>query len=337
MSPQVIALGELLVEVMRTDVDQPLSQPGEFVGPFPSGAPAIFIDAVARLGASAGFIGVIGGGGDADGSGDASADDFGQCVLSRLRDDGVDTTHVRIAPGYTTGIAFVAYRSDGSRNFLFHLPQAAASLLNPEDVDVNYVAGAEFLHVTGSALSIGESARQACYKAIRACKAAGGRVSFDPNIRPELLGVDRVREICQPLLDQCDLLLPSGLEATMLTGHADQEFVPAVAVEVRDRDERGPEGLVRDRRGVHEMDGPGVPGSTGGHEEHEESQGGMLVASETTGHDRTSGSARFLPPTGRFPRRDLDRSGRIARIPGLIIARMITPVMAQQGRGRVFP
>ena len=222
MPPQVIAVGELLVEVMRKDVDQPLSQPGEFAGPFPSGAPAIFIDAVARLGASAGFIGVVGGTAD-DGSEDSHVDAFGRCVLSRLRDDGVDTTHVRIAPGYTTGIAFVSYRSDGGRDFLFHLPQAAAGLLNPNDVDVDYVASARFLHVTGSALSIGESARQACYKAVRACKAAGGRVSFDPNIRPELLGIDRVREICQPVLDRCDLLLPSGPEATMLAGIADQE------------------------------------------------------------------------------------------------------------------
>ena len=68
MEPQVIALGELLVEVMRVDVDQPLSRPGAFVGPFPSGAPAIFIDAVARLGVSTGFIGVVG------------RDAFGQCV-----------------------------------------------------------------------------------------------------------------------------------------------------------------------------------------------------------------------------------------------------------------
>lgn len=211
MAPQVIALGELLVEVMRKDVDQPLSRPGEFVGPFPSGAPAIFIDAVARLGASTGFIGVVG------------ADDLGECVLSRLRDDGVDIEHVRTAAGYTTGIAFVSYRSDGSRSFVFHLRQAAAALLSPEDVDAAYVAQAQFVHVTGSALAISESARQACYKAVQACKAAGGRVSFDPNVRPELLGIDRVREMCQPVLQQCDLLLPSGPEATMLTGDADEE------------------------------------------------------------------------------------------------------------------
>jgi sugar/nucleoside kinase (ribokinase family) len=217
MSPQVIALGELLVEVMRPDVDQPLSRPGEFVGPFPSGAPAIFIDAVARLGVPAGFVGVVGG------TLDGEADPFGQCLLDRLHSDGVDTSHVRVAPGYTTGTAFVAYRSDGSRDFVFHLSCAAASLLCPDDIGPGILAEARFLHVTGSALSISESVRQACYKAIRICKAAGGRVSFDPNLRPELLGIGRLRDICEPVLAQCDLLLPSGPEASMITGLANED------------------------------------------------------------------------------------------------------------------
>ena len=211
MTPQVLVLGDVLVEVMRKELDQPLSKAADFVGPFPSGAACIFIDAVARLGGSAGCIGVAG------------ADDFGDCVVDRLRADGVDITHLRRAPGYTTGIAFVAYRSDGSRKFVFHLPQAAAALLGPEDVDPDYVAGAKFVHVTGSVLSMSESARQACYQATRACKDAGGRISFDPNIRPELLGIDRVREICKPVLELCDVLLPSGEEAAMLTGDDNEE------------------------------------------------------------------------------------------------------------------
>jgi sugar/nucleoside kinase (ribokinase family) len=226
MPPQIIALGELLVEVMRPAVDQPLSRPGQFLGPFPSGAPAIFIDAAARLGASTGFIGVVGG--DAAGE----EDPFGACVLDRLRQDGVDTTHVRVAPGYTTGTAFVAYRGDGSRSFCFHLPHSAAALLGPDDVDPATLSGVRFLHVTGSALAIGESARRACYKAVRLCKAAGGRVSFDPNLRPELVehrgnrALDRVRQICQPVLDHCDLLLPSGEEATMLVDLPGGEMDP---------------------------------------------------------------------------------------------------------------
>jgi sugar/nucleoside kinase (ribokinase family) len=211
MAPRVIALGELLVEVMRKQPGESLAQPGEFLGPYPSGAPAIFADAAARLGAETGFIGVV-------------ADDaFADCVVGRLRRDQVDTGHVRTVPGYTTGIAFVAYRPGGGRDFVFHLRQAAASLLCVDDVQTEYVAGADFLHVTGSALSISDSARLACYRAVEICASAGGRVSFDPNLRPELLGVDAVREICQPVLDRCHLLLPSGEEATLLTGDTDSD------------------------------------------------------------------------------------------------------------------
>jgi sugar/nucleoside kinase (ribokinase family) len=223
MPPQVIALGELLVEVMRPGVDQPLSKPGQFVGPFPSGAPAIFIDAAARLGVSTGFIGVVGGGTESE------PDPFADCLLDRLHEDGIDTSHIRTASGYTTGTAFVAYRSDGSRSFCFHLSHSAAALLGPKDVDPAYFSDVRFLHVTGSALSISDSARQACYKAIELCKAAGGRVSFDPNLRPELMGIDRVRQICQPVLERCDLLLPSGEEATMLAGAPDGQTTPEQA------------------------------------------------------------------------------------------------------------
>lgn len=211
MTPKILTLGDLLVEVMRKELDQPLSRAADFVGPFPSGAAAIFIDAAARLGGSTGCIGVAG------------PDDFGECVVGRLREDGVDTTHIRYAGGFTTGTAFVAYKSDGSRKFVFHLPHAAAAQLGPDDVDPDYVRGAAFLHITGSVLSMSESARQACYKAVKVIKAAGGRVSFDPNIRPELLGIDRVLQIVKPVIEACDLLLPSGVEATMLTGDADEE------------------------------------------------------------------------------------------------------------------
>jgi sugar/nucleoside kinase (ribokinase family) len=211
MTPKILTLGDLLVEVMRKELDQPLSRAADFVGPFPSGASAIFIDAAARLGGSTGYIGVAG------------LDDFGECVVGRLREDGVDTSHIRYAPGYTTGTAFVAYRSDGSRKFVYHLSQSAAAQLKPDDIDPDYVRGAAFVHITGSALSMNESVRQACYKAVKVVKDAGGRVSFDPNIRPELLGIDRVRGIVGPVMEACDLLLPSGAEATMLTGDADEE------------------------------------------------------------------------------------------------------------------
>ena len=211
MLPEIIAIGEALVEIMRPGKGMPLSEPGTFVGPYPSGAPAIFADAAARLGARTGFIGVVG------------ADDFGLCIRRRLENDGLDTTHLRVSPDQTTGCAFVAYFADGSRRFIFHLRHAAAGTLGPNDVRPDYFGSARFLHVMGSALALSDSSREACYKAARLAKAAGARVSLDPNLRPELLSLERARAVCAPILALADVVLPSGAEARMLTGAASDE------------------------------------------------------------------------------------------------------------------
>jgi len=206
MSVDVISLGEMLVEVMRKEIDKPLDKPADFIGPFPSGAPAIFIDAAARIGCSTGFIGVVG------------DDDFGKCLLDRFKRDKIDSTHVQVRDDRTTAVAFVMYNSDGSRKFLYHIPRAAAGELNPDMIDSEYIKSAKFLHLMGSVLSTNEDCRTACYKAMKLMKEGGGKVTFDPNLRPELLGIDKVREICQPVLEICDVVMPSGEEARMLAG-----------------------------------------------------------------------------------------------------------------------
>jgi sugar/nucleoside kinase (ribokinase family) len=204
--PEIVSMGEMLVEIMRKEVGIPLGEPAEFMGPYPSGAPAIYIDAAARLGASTGFIGVLG------------PDDFGDNVEFRLRDDDVDVSQVKRREGQTTGCAFVSYNHDGSRKFIFHLRYSAAGSLSPDDVDPEYLKGTKLLHLMGSALSVSDSSREACYKAMRAVKSGGGLISLDPNLRPELLGIDKVREIVSPVLEVCDIVLPSGEEASMLAG-----------------------------------------------------------------------------------------------------------------------
>lgn len=202
----VITLGELLVEFLHRGIDEPLDQVGDFVGPFPAGAPAIFADTVTKLGYSCGFIGVVGG------------DDFGELITKKLKDDGVDISRIRTASGYTTGTSFVTYFKDGSRKFIFHLRHAAAGQLSPGDVDPAYVSEADFLHVMGSTLSISDSSREACYRAVESASKSGVKVSFDPNLRTELMEPRTVGEICRPILENCDLLLPNAEEARLLTG-----------------------------------------------------------------------------------------------------------------------
>jgi len=206
MSPEIISLGEILVEIMRKDLDVPHSVPGVYMGPYPSGAPAIFIDASANLGASSGFIGVVG------------EDEFGELLLNRLKGDGVDTRHIQVARGFTTGTAFVMYYSSGARKFIFHLRHSAAGRLSPEDVEEEYISGAKILHVMGSSLAISESSLRACYKAADVARNSKVSVIFDPNLRPELLDVETIRKICEPVLKVSQAVLPSRDEASTLTG-----------------------------------------------------------------------------------------------------------------------
>jgi sugar/nucleoside kinase (ribokinase family) len=204
MSLEIIAIGEALVEVMRTRIGDPLDKPSEFVGPFPSGAPAIFADQAARLGHKVGFIGAVG------------DDDFGTCLLDRLQADGLDVTFCPRVPDRATGVAFVTYFSDGSRRFLYHIAHAAAGQMPKLDPD--YFKGVRFLHICGSSLSVSDTMRNHCYQAVEFTRAAGGRVSFDPNLRPELLGgAEALRRVCSPVLVASHVVLPSGAEAELLT------------------------------------------------------------------------------------------------------------------------
>jgi tagatose kinase len=209
-TPEVISIGNMLVEVMRANLDEPLDQPGTFVGPYPSGDTPIYVDTVARLGRRAGFIGVIG------------QDAFGRCLLDRFARDGVDASCVQVLPDNSTGVAFVAYFTGGNRKFLYHWRHAAAGQLAPEHVSPEYFRNAKWLHLTGCNLAVNESSREACYHAM-AYLPPDARLSFDPNIRPEVLSAEQIRELCRPVLERADVFLPSLGEAMMFTGAASDE------------------------------------------------------------------------------------------------------------------
>ncbi len=210
-NPEIICLGELLVEIMRNEKDVPHRKLGAiYKGPFPSGAPAIFIDSAARMTRDTtlktGFIGVVG------------HDEFGECVLSKLRNDKVDISQIRITESLTTGIAFNQYNSDGSRKFIF--AAGAAADTSPNDIDQEYFTNVKSLHIMGSSLSISKNSRDACYKAIKITRMMNPKaiVSFDPNLRPEMLDIEEILRISKPVLEETNVLLPSGEEAEMLAG-----------------------------------------------------------------------------------------------------------------------
>lgn len=207
---KIMTMGEILVEIMATETGQSLRRPGLLRGPFASGAPAIFIDQVGKLGElghSAGMIGCVG------------DDDFGHLNTERLLADGVDVSAVNFMPGATTGSAFVTYRANGERDFVFNIVHSASGRLGPEHVTAQALAGCNHFHVMGSSL-FSEPIIAAMKRAVSLVKAFGGTVSFDPNIRKEILTSGPMREALTHFLAQADIFLPSGGEVMMLVDAA---------------------------------------------------------------------------------------------------------------------
>ena len=208
---QVLAAGELIVELMRPAAGQPLDVRGEFKGPFASGAPANFASAAARIGKRTGFVGSTG------------QDGFGRLLRDRFLRDGIDSTLIASVKGKTTGCAFVAYDKDGGRKFIFHIAATASDRLPPPARAVRYAASFRHLHLMGCSLAISRSMRETCIAMAQAVKKAGGSVSLDPNLRPELLSDEECRSILLPVVRLSDIVLPSGGEAGLLLHEPDSD------------------------------------------------------------------------------------------------------------------
>jgi fructokinase len=199
----VVAIGEILVEIMATRVGQTFLEPGLFAGPYPSGAPAVFADQAARLGASTAMVGCVG------------EDDFGTLNIERLARSGADVRAIRRVPGATTGIAFITYREDGDRDYVFTIASSAAAALGPEQLEPGLFAGCRYFHVMGSSL-LNPGIAAAVTRGVGLAKAAGARVSFDPNVRKELLRLPGVEDTIAAVLAASDLLLPSEADLAHL-------------------------------------------------------------------------------------------------------------------------
>ena len=204
-SPVIGALGELLVEFICTQTGGRNLRAAPYAGPFPSGAPGIFIDQVARVGGRAVFAGAVG------------DDAFGRVLRGRLAEAGVAGDLIRVVPGVPTGTAHVCYDSDGSRDFVFNIAHSAASYFpdGNEAVSGFRAAGVQVLHVSGSTL--GDPAMRA--RVLAVCErlyALGVEISIDPNIRIELMTDAGYLDAMRALMAMASYVLPSDADTDLL-------------------------------------------------------------------------------------------------------------------------
>lgn len=211
---KIVVIGEILVEIMADERGDGFLKPMALTGPYPSGAPAIFVDQAARLGQPGAIVSAVGN------------DDFGRINLERLEKDGVDTSAVFVDDDRPTGSAFVRYRHDGRRDFVFNIAHAACGRLHRSAATDRVLAAADHIHVMGSSLSSPAFSGFVIASA-QALKSRGGTVSFDPNMRKEILNAPGIREAMATVLSITDLYLPSDDELFLLADAFDVQTAVA--------------------------------------------------------------------------------------------------------------
>ena len=167
--PKAICIGELLIDFVSTTTDVTLAECPSFAKA-PGGAPANVAVGLAKLDVDSGFIGKVG------------DDPFGDFLRQTLNQNAVDTSYLVSGTDSRTTLAFVATRSDGSKDITFYRNPGADIQLAPEEIDEAYIQSAELFHYGSVSLSH-QPSRDATLKAIRCAKDAGVFISYDPNLR----------------------------------------------------------------------------------------------------------------------------------------------------------
>lgn len=163
MSGKVWVLGDAVVDLLPDGAGRLLQCPG--------GAPANVAVGISRLGGKSAFIGRVG------------DDPFGHFMAQTLQAEQVDTQYLTFDPQQRTSTVVVALDEQGERTFTFMVRPSADLFLSQNNLPV--MAANEWLHVCSIALSA-EPSRSTTFAAMAQIRQAGGRVSFDPNIREDL-------------------------------------------------------------------------------------------------------------------------------------------------------
>lgn len=192
MSLDLVAIGEGMVEF---HAETPGLNSDLFRRGFAGDVVNTLIHA-ARLGLSTALVSRIG------------DDAFGQLLRAAWAGEGIDLSHAPIVTG-ENGVYFILTDELGEREFLYRRAGSAASGLSLADLDIEWLAGARMILLSGITQAISASAEATATMAA----SIGRSAAFDPNYRPLLWarrgGLAAARAAFVAVAPRVDWILPS--------------------------------------------------------------------------------------------------------------------------------
>ena len=200
----VIPVGRVAIDFNPTDYYKPLSESENF-NKYLGGSPANIAVGMARLGRKVGFLGKV------------SDDQFGYFVTNYFVKEGIDVSHItRCQNGEKLGLTFTEILSPTQSSILMYREGVADLMLHPDDVDLEYIASAKALLISGTSLCTSPT-REAALKALILAKKAGTMVIFDADYRAYTWkNMDEIAVYTSIVAEQSDMILGSREEFDLM-------------------------------------------------------------------------------------------------------------------------
>jgi fructokinase len=238
---KLYSIGEVLIDFIPLQKGVALKDVVAFERA-PGGAPANVAAAVAKYGQKAAMISKLGN------------DAFGDFLVEKLVEAGVEIDKVYRTGDANTALAFVSLKENGERDFSFYRNPSADLLLSEEEIDPAWFQSGDILHFCSVDL-VESPMKQAHKKAIAAVSAAEGLISFDPNVRlPLWEDPEDCRKAILEFLPTADIVKVSDEELEFITGIKDESkaiqslFVGNVKAVVYTKGPAGADMILKDQK-----------------------------------------------------------------------------------------
>ena len=219
-SLDVITIGRSSVDLYGQQIGSRLEDVASFAKSV-GGSPTNIAIGAARLGLKVGLITAVG------------DEQLGHFIREQLVREGVAVTGVKVDKERLTALAILSVEDDHTFPLLFYRENCADMALSEADVDEGFIRSAGAVVVTGTHFSK-PSPAGAQRKAMRIARAAGRKVAFDIDYRPNLWGLaghaagenryirsDMVSEHLKEVLPDCDLIVGTEEDIHIAAGEED--------------------------------------------------------------------------------------------------------------------